>query len=125
MSEQHDERLRELGRELPWDRPEPTRRDAVRSSLLVAAGEGSARPKARWYLIGGAFAAGALAAAAAVLLFVRASDNPAAVASNARIAPSPAAQFERSVTRTPTGTDEVVRLRAGTLSMAVGALRAG
>ncbi|HEY5926721.1 MAG TPA: hypothetical protein VIV11_33775, partial [Kofleriaceae bacterium] len=92
MSE-HDEHLRELGTQLPWDRPDAARRDAVRSSLLVAAAEDNARPATRWYVIGGAFAAGALAAAAAVLLFVRADDRPAPVASAARIEASPAAQF--------------------------------
>ncbi|HEY5948326.1 MAG TPA: tetratricopeptide repeat protein [Kofleriaceae bacterium] len=124
MSE-HDDRLRELGKELPWDRPEPVRRDAVRSSLLVAAAERDARPNTRWYVIGGAFAAGAIAAAAAVLLFVHGSDKPAPVVSKAQISASLTAQFDRHITRTPTGVDEVVRLRAGTLSMAVGALRAG
>src|SRR6266542_37229 len=117
---EHDDRLRELGTQLPWDRPEPARRDAVRSSLLVAAAERDSRPATRWYVIGGAFAAGALAAAAAVLLFLRTTDKPAPVASAARIDASPAAQFERQTTRTPTGTDEVVRIHAGTLEVAVG-----
>ena len=124
MSE-HDESLRELGTQLPWDRPDAARRDAVRSSLLVAAAEDNARPTTRWYVIGGAFAAGALAAAAAVLLFVRSADRTAPVASAARIEASPAAQYQRQVTRTPTGVDEVVRLRGGSLTLAVGALRAG
>ena len=76
MSEQ-DERLRELGHELPWDRPDPARRDGVRSALLVAAAERDTRPSTRWYVVGGAFAAGALAAAAAVLLFVGGDERTA------------------------------------------------
>ncbi len=123
MSEQ-DERLRELGHELPWDRPDPARRDGVRSALLVAAAERDTRPSTRWYVVGGAFAAGALAAAAAVLLFVGGDERPAPQTA-ARIEASPAAQVERKVTRTPTGLDEVVRVRSGSLSVAVDALRAG
>jgi TolA-binding protein len=121
---EHDEPLRELGTQLPWDRPDAARRDAVRSSLLVEAAERAARPTTRWYVIGGAFAAGALAAAAAVLMFLGTDERPAPV-SAARIEASPAAQFARQVTRTPTGVDEVVRVRAGSLAMSVGAMRAG
>jgi TolA-binding protein len=117
--------LRELGAHLPWDRPDPARRDAVRSALLVEAAERSARPATRWYVIGGAFAVGALAAADAVLVLVRSPEHPAAAVSSARVEASPAAQLTRQVTRTPTGIDEVVRVRAGTVSMAVGALRVG
>lgn len=122
---EHDDRLRELGTQLPYDQPDPARRDAVRSALLVAAAEGDARrPAARWYIVGGAFAAGALAAAA-LFFIVRPVEKPTLAPSAARIDASPAAQFDRQVTRTPTGTDEVVRLHAGTLNVAVGALRAG
>jgi TolA-binding protein len=124
MSE-HDERLRELGTQLPWDRPDAARRNAVRSALLVAAAERESRPSTRWYVIGGAFAAGALAAAAAVLLFVHAGERTAPAVSAARIEASPAAQVERKLTKTPTGIDEVVRVRSGSLNLSVGALRAG
>lgn len=124
MSDEHDDRLRELGTQLPWDRPDPARRDAVRSALLVAAAERDTRPSTRWYIVGGAFAAGALAAAAAVLLFVRSDERPTPI-SAARIDASPAAEVERKVTRTPTGVDEVVRVRSGSVSLSVGALRAG
>jgi TolA-binding protein len=124
MSE-HDDRLRELGRELPCDRPDPARRDAVRSALLVAAAERTTRPSARWYLIGGAFAAGAVAAAVAVFLLAGDGARQAPAPSAARVEASPAAQIERAITRTPTGVDEVVRVRAGSVSLAVGALRAG
>lgn len=123
MSE-HDNRLRELGTQLPLDRPDPARRDAVRSALLVAAAEDHTRPAPRWYLVSGAFAAGALAAVAAVLLLMRGSARPD-LPSAARIDASPSAQFDRRVTRTPTGIDEVVRVRTGSLRFTVGALRAG
>src|SRR5215216_2132560 len=60
-----DDELRQLGKELPWDRPDDTRRDAVRSSLLLAAAKAGTRPasRSRYVAVGGAFAAGALAAA--------------------------------------------------------------
>ena len=61
-----DEALRKLARQLPWDRPDAARREAVRSQLLVDAGEGVPVRRARWPL---AVAVGsALAAAAAVVI---------------------------------------------------------
>ncbi|HSK01908.1 MAG TPA: hypothetical protein VK932_11730, partial [Kofleriaceae bacterium] len=120
-----DDGLAELGKELPWDRPDPARRDAVRSELLVAAAERDPRPRMRWYVIGGAFAAGALAAAAAVLLLVQADERPVPIESAARLETAPAALVDRHLTRTPTGVDEVIRVRAGTVRLSVGALRAG
>ena len=118
-----DDQLRELGSQLPWDRPDAARRDAVRSALLVAAAEQRTRPSLRWYVIGGVFAAGALAAAAVLLLVLRAPQvQPQSVA---RIETSAAADVDRNITRTATGLDEVVRVRDGTVNVAVGALRAG
>jgi len=120
---ENDDQLRDLASELPWERPEPARRDAVRSALLVAASESDRRPTMRWYVMCGVFAAGALAAACVLLLLVQ-KPQPY-VASAARIDASEAAQLERKVTRTPTGIDEVVRVRAGRVNLGVGALRAG
>jgi TolA-binding protein len=128
MNEQPDQPdLRELGHDLPWDRPDAARRDAVRSALLVAAAEGHGHVRSRWLVVGAAFTAGALAAAAAILLVVRPHRDVASAPQIdvAQIEASAAADFERHVTQTQTGADEVVRVRAGRISMKVGELRAG
>jgi len=111
-----NDKLRELGKQLPWDKPDAARREAVRSQLLVAAAEGSGRVKTRWGVVGGAFAAGALAAAAAAMLVVR-SDKPASAPAVAQIEASTGADFERQ----KTAQDEVVRVHRGQLVVAGGA----
>ncbi len=123
-----DDRLRELGKQLPWHRPDHERRESVRSSLLVAVTEGSA-PNAnrRWLLVGGGFAAGALAAAAVAILVVRPARETAGAphVAYAQIESSSAAELEHTRTPTATGTDELVRVRSGTVRLAVPAVRAG
>jgi TolA-binding protein len=121
-----DDVLRELGNQLPWDRPDDARREAVRSSLLDAASAGDDRVRTRWSVVGGAFAAGAVAAAAVILLVSRGGGDHAAVQPQAQIEASSSADFERHVTHTPRGgTDEIVRLHGGKVSLAVGALPIG
>src|SRR5438094_81906 len=123
MSDNDDE-LRELGKQLPWDRPDEARRDAVRSSLLVAA-TAAQPPRSRWLAVGGGFAIGALAAAAAVLLIVhRAQPEHHVTAERARIDATSAADFERQITQTAVGVDEVVRVRNGKISLSIGELAA-
>lgn len=123
-----DDPLRELGKQLPWHRPDDERRESVRSSLLVAATEG-AHPTARrrWLLVGGGFAMGALAAAAVAIMVVHpgrdAAETPRTV--YAQIERSSAAELEHTRTPTPTGTDERVRVRAGTVRLAVPSVRNG
>jgi len=120
-----DEQLRELAKELPWERPDPARRDAVRSSLLVEASEEGARPaRRRWLLAGGGFAAGVLAAAAVAIVVVR---DPAIVVapSSAQIIASAEARLERQVLTTDTGVDEIVLVHDGTVRLAVGESRHG
>jgi hypothetical protein len=121
--------LSELGKQLPWHRPDAERREAVRSALLVAVSEGEAqRPRRPWALAGAGFAAGALAAAAIVLLVVR-PHAPASVAAPqiayAQIEASSAAELEHTRTPTPTGTDETVRIRTGKIRLAVPSVRTG
>ncbi len=121
--------LRELGRQLPYDRPDAARRDAVRGSLLVAASEG--RPpvaRSRWLLVGSGFAAGALAAAAVAILVLRPASPTSPTTPRdalATIESSSAAELERSMVATPTGTDELVRVRSGKVRLAVPKVRDG
>jgi len=118
-----DDQLRELGKELPWDRPDAARREAVRSSLLVAAADSSRPRGARpWWIAGGGFVAGVAAAAVAILVIGR-GGRP--IEPRASIEASAQANFERELTRTATGTDEVVHLHAGKLRLSVGALATG
>jgi hypothetical protein len=124
MSE-HEEELRELGKQLPWDRPDDARREAVRSSLLVAASTSDERVRTRWFVVGGAFATGAIAAAAAMLLVMRSGGERVQAQPKAEIEASTSADFERTVTRTEHGVDELVRVHTGKISLAVGALPIG
>ena len=126
----HDESLRELAKQLPWDRPDVGRREAVRSQLLVAASEGDEIRRARWPLPV-AFG-GALAAAAAIVLVVslrgaRGVDTRtvAAVEPRAQIQATSDSDFERNVARVGERIDEIVRVHHGTLHVSVGALEAG
>src|SRR5687768_12755607 len=87
-----DDQLRELGKQLPFDRPDAARRDALRSSLLVEASE-AVRPseRRRWLVLGGTFASGALVAAAIALLLRSPAPPPSA---SAQITASSEAQLE-------------------------------
>lgn len=117
--------LQDLGKQLPWDRPDASRREAVRSSLLVAASDSPPRRAGRAVLVGAGFVTGALAAAAVALLLVR-SPAPTATHENyAQIESSSVAELEHTSTLTSSGSDEVVRIRAGKVRLAVPATRAG
>ena len=107
-----DDQLRELAKQLPFDRPEPARRDAVRSSLLVEANE-VVRPaeRRRWFVLGATFASGALVAAAIALLLR--SPAPATPSASARITASSEAQLEHRFE----GTQEVIQVRRGTVKL--------
>ena len=126
-----DDTLRDLGKQLPTDRPDAARKDKVRASLLAAAAAPAAPSSRRWLLVGGGFAAGALAAAAAVILILRPGQTSVAPAiapsheAYARIESSSAAQLEHTLVPSATGTDEVVRVKAGTVRLAVPPTRAG
>ena len=122
-----NERLRELGKQLPWDRPDATRRDAARSSLLAAANQSisavpgmTTSPRRRYLALGSAFAAGALAAAAIAILILRPQPRP----SNT-VTADPSARMERTIVTTPTGVDETVRIHDGTIHLATTTLRPG
>ncbi|HET7499513.1 MAG TPA: hypothetical protein VFK02_00865 [Kofleriaceae bacterium] len=115
-----DDPLRKLAQQLPWDRPDAARREAVRASLLLAAEDMPPRRSRRGLALTTAFTAGALAAAAIALVVVR-RERPApptpqrAAAPRAQLTASPAAELAHSVTATPTGSEEVVRVHAGTV----------
>lgn len=146
MSGDDRDRLRDLAKDLPWDKPDAERREALRSSLLVAAAESKAMPRRRWLVAGGAFAAGVLAAAAIALVVTRPAEpaakpgSPSATptALNAPMAPvqgeptgyaqidaSSAAELERTRVASATGIDETVRIRAGRVRLVVPPVRAG
>ncbi len=128
MTDQPDDLLRDLAKDIPWDRPTAARRDAVRSSLLVEAAESvDARVVAprRWTTIGAAFTAGALAAAAIALLVLR-RPTPALDVTPAQItATTPDTRFEHRVVATETGVDEIVQLHTGKLAITVPPVRQG
>src|SRR5207248_760543 len=95
-----DDSLRDLAKELPWDRPEMARRDAVRSSLLVAANESDRlRTRRRSWIPIVTFVAGALAAAAVAVVIVRPNASPdrelSLVTSPGQITASPAARIDQ------------------------------
>jgi TolA-binding protein len=120
-----DDRLYELGKQLPWDRPDAERREAVRSALLVAATQGDRTSGQRWVLVGGGFAAGALAAAAIAIVFSGTQPAAAPRQAHARVDAPATAQLEHTVTATRGGTHEIVRVRAGTVRVAVPAMSSG
>lgn len=113
-----DEQMRELGKQLPFDRPDAKRREALRASLLVAATRPEPARRKRWWLAGSAFAAGAIAAAAAMFLAIRDPEVTREVRAQARVDAPAGAQLEHVVTTTPSGIDEVVRVRAGVVRVA-------
>jgi TolA-binding protein len=118
-----DEALRELARQLPWDRPDAARREAVRSQLLVDAAEGVPVRRARWPLA--VAVGGVLAAAAAVVIVASMGHGSRArgpAAPIAQVDATPDSDYERHVARTSDRTDEVVRVHRGRLHVAVGEL---
>ena len=123
-----DEQVRDLAKQLPWERPDAERREAVRSSLLVAATQAVPPSRKRWLLLGGGFAAGALAAAAIALLVLAPGERDDGLqprAAHARVDAPSAAKLEHVVSSTETGTDEIVRVRAGVVRVAVPAIAKG
>lgn len=116
------DRVRELAKQLPYERPDAERREAVRSSLLVAATQ-PVRSNRRWLLAGGGFVAGALAAAAIAVIVI--SPREPSTTQHARIDAPSTAKLERVVSTTATGTDEVVRVRAGVVRLSVPAVKRG
>jgi len=120
--------LAALAKELDAPAPDEPRVEAIRASLLRAADEDKREPKSRWPLVAGGFTAGALAAAASVMMVMHTGHAPIAASNaehRAQIEASAAADFERQVTHGLTGTDEIVRLHAGRISLAVSGLAAG
>jgi TolA-binding protein len=121
MSE-HDDRLTELGRELPYDRPDDARREAVRSSLLLAAKAEREAPRPRWRTLAVAFTAGAAAAAAVAFVATRGATPSSPATSpiaSAQVEASPNADLEREVVHDGSGhLAELVRVHAGSLHVA-------
>ncbi len=119
-----DDLLRELGKELPYERPDDARREGVRASLLAAASRREELPPQRWRVFA-AFGAGALAAAAIAMVVIGRRAPVARVVESARIESSSAAQLEHTVATTATGTDEIVRVHAGVIRVALAPVKAG
>ncbi len=121
-----DDNLRDLAGQLPYDRPVAERTEGVRAALLAAAAVPAQPSPRRWLLVGGGFAAGALAAAAIAVLVLRSPSTTPVHEAYARIESTSAAAVEHTLSATPSGgTDEVVRVHGGTLRLAVPATRAG
>jgi TolA-binding protein len=122
-----DDLLRDLAKDLPFERPTAARRDALRSSLLVEAAESTTHPVAprRWPIVVG-FAAGALAAAAIAVLVIQ---RPAPVIERANLAQVMASssdvRIDHQIVATEHGSDEIVRIREGTIALAIPAQRRG
>ena len=126
--------LAALAKQLDLHAPDEQRVELMRSSLLRAAGEDRRAPRARWPFVAGGFTAGALAAAAAAMVVLHvghaetlavAPHEGSAMEQRAQIEASSAADFERTVTHGAKGNDEVVRLHAGRISLAVADLPSG
>ena len=128
MTPTTDEDLQALGKQLPYEQPDRSRTESVRASLLAAAAHPAVPGTRRWLLVGGGFAAGVLAAAAVALVLLRPSTEtsaPIAHEAYARIESSSAAELEHTMVPTATGTDELVRVRAGKVRLAVPPTRTG
>jgi TolA-binding protein len=123
--------LSALAKQLDPPAPDEHRVEAMRASLLRAAADDRREVKPRWPFVVGGFSAGAFAAAATVMMVVHFSHGTTKVAAadseehRAQIEASAAADFERQVTHGANGTDEVVRLHAGRISVAVASLPHG
>lgn len=122
-----DDLLHDLGKELPFDRPDAERRDAVRASLLAAATRREEAKPQRWRVIA-AFGLGAVAAAAVAMIYVKQHAPVTAAAASlehAYIESSAGAELEHTVAATPTGMSEVVRVHAGKLRVSLAPVGAG
>ena len=126
MSDKDDlgvDELAALAKQLDQPSPDMPRVELMRASLLRAAADDRREPKARWPLLAGGFGAGAFAAAATAMIALH---HPAAIDQpRAQIEASTAADFDRTITRDASGTDEAVRLHAGRISLAVAELPSG
>ena len=120
-----DDQLSVLAKQLDAPAPDEQRVEAMRVSLLRAAAEDRREPRSRWPFVIGGFSAGALAAAATVVMVLHAGHGAAPAEHRAQIEASAAADFERQVTHGANGTDEIVRLHAGRISVAVAELPHG
>ncbi|MEP6860221.1 MAG: tetratricopeptide repeat protein [Deltaproteobacteria bacterium] len=125
------DQLSTLAKHLDAPAPDDQRVEAMRASLLRAAADDRREVKPRWPFVVGGFSAGAFAAAATVMMVVHFSHGSAKIKAaaseehRAQIEASAAADFEREVTHGANGTDEVVRLHAGRISVAVSELPHG
>ncbi len=123
--------LRALAKQLDPSSPSESRVEIVRAQLLRAAVEDRHEVATRWPFVVGGFTAGALAAAAAAMVVMHSghpATSPVARGSGelrAQIEASSAADFERQVTHGAKGTDEIVRLHTGRISLAVDDLPSG
>ena len=134
MSDDKDidvDQLSALAKQLDAPAPDEQRVEAMRASLLRTAAEDRREDKPRWPFVVGGFSAGAFAAAATVMMvfhFSHGATKPVAIDRDehrAQIEASSAADFERQVTHGANGTDEIVRLHAGRISVAVAPLPHG
>ncbi len=122
--------LSALAKQLDPPAPDGLRVEELRASLLRSASEGRRVERARWPFVVGGFSAGALAAAAAAMFVLHrapatAPGDGAATDHRAQIEASAAADFERQITHGAKGDDEIVRLHAGRISVAVSPLARG
>jgi TolA-binding protein len=121
--------LAALAKQLDPPAPDEPRIEMLRSSVLRAAAEDHREPRARWPFVAGGFTAGALAAAAAAMVVLHVEHAPpvarTAPEQRAQIEASSGADFERTITHGAKGNDEIVRLHAGRISLAVAELPSG
>ena len=120
--------LAALAKQVDLPAPDEPRIEMIRASLLRAASKDRHEPRARWPFVAGGFSAGALAAAAAAMVVLHmghATTLHSATEQRAQIEASSGADFERTVTHGAKGNDEVVRLHAGRISLAVAELPSG
>jgi hypothetical protein len=127
--------LSALAKQLDPPAPTESRVEAMRATLLRAAADDRREIRPRWPLVVGGFTGGALAAAAAVMVVMHGAHPATTMAvpsglvttadHRAQIEASTAADFERQVTHSAKGNDEVVRLHAGRISLAVADLPKG
>jgi len=121
--------LAALAKQVDLPAPDEPRIELMRASLLRAAAEDRREPRARWPFVAGGFTAGAFAAAAAAMVVLHVGHSTPAVRNaneqRAQIEASSGADFERTVTHGAKGNDEIVRLHAGRISLAVAELPSG
>lgn len=121
--------LAALAKQVDLPAPDEPRIELMRASLLRAATEDRREPRARWPFVAGGFTAGAFAAAAAAMVVLHVGHATPAVRNateqRAQIEASSGADFERTVTHGAKGNDEIVRLHAGRISLAVAELPSG